>query len=258
MNAITRRRFLAATGICAGALPMLEQWLAAATVSGTPDTYTPPLNGPVDRVVSLAGNWALQLDAEDAGLEQQWFLRSLSDRIQLPGSLDERGKGSLNEKRETGMLSRVRTHTGPAWFQREIEIPAGWASLRVIFAIERSKATRVWLDDRLVGSADSHSVEQCFDLGSQGRRWPASRVQRLATRTTRPPRVPPTPPQPAALRRIGSASELPFHAITTPIKKQPMKIKTWPRPGGAIPEAVILATHCMKRQTFCRRERSQQ
>jgi hypothetical protein len=166
MNEITRRRFLATTGICAGALPMLEQWLAAATVSGTTDTYTPPLNGPVDRVVSLAGNWALQLDAEDAGLEQQWFLRSLPDRIQLPGSLDERGKGSLNEKRETGMLSRVRTHTGPAWFQREIEIPAGWASLRVLFAIERSKATRVWLDDRLVGSADSLSVEQCFDLGT--------------------------------------------------------------------------------------------
>jgi hypothetical protein len=102
MNEISRRRFLAATGICAGSLPMLEQWLAAATVSGTTDTYTPPLNGPGDRVVSLAGNWALQLDAEDAGLEQQWFLRSLPDRIQLPGSLDERGKGSPNEKRETG------------------------------------------------------------------------------------------------------------------------------------------------------------
>lgn len=145
---------------------MLGQWLAAATVSGRTDTYTPPLSGPDERVVSLAGNWAVQVDAENAGLDQQWFRHSLPDRIQLPGMLDERGKGSLNEKRETGKLSRVRTHTGPAWFQREIEIPAGWASLRVIFSIERSKATQVWLDDRFIGSADSLSVEQCFDLGT--------------------------------------------------------------------------------------------
>ncbi len=166
MNEISRRRFLATTGLFAGCLPLRGHRLAAATVSDQTHGYTPPSIGSPDRVVSLAGEWDLQLDAKDIGRGQQWFQRSLPDRIRLPGTLDEHGKGPLNEQRETGKLTRVRNHIGPAWFQRQIEIPSDWVSRRVWFAVERTKASQVWLDDRLVGTADSLSVEQIFDLGA--------------------------------------------------------------------------------------------
>lgn len=166
MNQSTRRSFLGTTTLCAGYLPLRAGWLNAATLPNRTAAYTPPLNGLRERVVSLTGEWSLQLDPRGVGLEEGWFRRPLPDRIELPGTLDERGKGPLNENRESGMFTRVRRHLGPAWFQREIEIPANWASRRVWFAVERTKTTRVWLDDRLVGTGDSLSVEQIFDLGT--------------------------------------------------------------------------------------------
>jgi hypothetical protein len=166
MKELTRRHFLQTAGWCAGCLPLRAPWLAAATATAQADPYTTPLIAARDRIISLAGEWDLQLDAEDAGLRELWFQRSLPDRIGLPGTLDERGKGPLNGKRETGMLTRVRNHSGPAWFQRDIEIPADWTSRRVWFAVERTKAIQVWIDGRFVGAGDSLSAEQAFDLGT--------------------------------------------------------------------------------------------
>ena len=90
------------------------------------DTYAPPLHAQQDRVISLAVEWALKLDPQKVGVAQHWFKRSFSDRIQLPGTLDEHGKGPLNEERPTRKLTRARKFTGPAWFQREINLPADW------------------------------------------------------------------------------------------------------------------------------------
>ncbi len=165
MQEINRRRFLKAAGLCAGYLPMRARWMPSAAIPARADTCSSPLNGAQQRVISLAGEWTLQLDPQKVGLKERWFNRPLPDRIQLPGTLDECGKGSLNDSRETGRLTRVRNYTGPAWFQRDIDIPADWASRRAWFVVERTKATHVWLDDRLVGTADSLAVEQSFDLG---------------------------------------------------------------------------------------------
>src|ERR1035438_3911713 len=53
----------------------------------------PPLLGatPETRSISIAGEWHLRMDPDDAGIAAGWFKTTSgsSDRIQLPGSTDE-------------------------------------------------------------------------------------------------------------------------------------------------------------------------
>jgi len=146
--------------------------------------------------LSLAGPWQLALDAADQGLAGRWFDRPL-DRatvVQLPGSLaaqrigddvtaDTAWTGTIFDRafyespdyaryREPGrvkipfFLQPEKTFTGPAWFQREIDLPAEWSGRRVTLTLERPHWwTTVWLDGRELGSRDSLSVAHEYDLG---------------------------------------------------------------------------------------------
>src|SRR5690606_17119362 len=46
-----------------------------------------------DDKISLSGIWKFQIDANDVGIKEKWFERSLSDNIELPGSMAENDKG---------------------------------------------------------------------------------------------------------------------------------------------------------------------
>ena len=46
-----------------------------------------------DNKQSLQGEWRFALDRNDRGLAEQWYTRSLTDTIHLPGSLQEQGYG---------------------------------------------------------------------------------------------------------------------------------------------------------------------
>ena len=150
------------------------------------ETYVPPLCGSQDRVISLSGEWAFELDPQKTGIAENWFARSFADRILLPGTLDERGKGPLNKERSAGKLTRVRNFTGQAWFQRTIDLPAEWAGRRVRFVIERTKTTRVWIDEQFVGTQNSLTAEQEFDLGAALQPGP-HRLTVCVDNATRPP-----------------------------------------------------------------------
>jgi hypothetical protein len=129
-------------------------------------SYVPPSRGLQGRSITLSGEWAFELDPQKVGQAERWFARPLTDRIRLPGTLDEGGKGTLNTESCTGKLTRVRTYSGPAWFQRTIDLPSVWSGKRVLFVVERAKTTRVWIDERLVGAQNTLTSEQVFDLGS--------------------------------------------------------------------------------------------
>ncbi|MBN2744655.1 MAG: beta-glucuronidase, partial [Marinilabiliaceae bacterium] len=43
--------------------------------------------------LSLDGEWRFRTDREDVGVQQRWFDQSLTDRIQLPGSMPEQNIG---------------------------------------------------------------------------------------------------------------------------------------------------------------------
>jgi hypothetical protein len=150
-------------------------------------------------IVSLAGEWRFALDRADAGVNEKWFAGDLAgrDRIKLPGILQAQGYGddiatdtpwvlglgdawwklqpaALREKFsqpgkvEVPFLAQPPKHyLGAAWYQREIEIPAGEAGRRFELFLERAHwETTVWLDDKKIGSARSLVAPHEFDLGA--------------------------------------------------------------------------------------------
>jgi len=148
-----------------------------------------------DKHMSLAGQWRFALDRDNAGVHEQWFERKLSGQIKLPGSLPGQGVGdpvSVDTKwiggivdrswftapqyakyREPGnvkvpfWLTPERYYAGAAWYQRDIEIPADWAGKRIALSLERPHwETRVWLDDKLIGTNSSLATLHDYDLGS--------------------------------------------------------------------------------------------
>lgn len=144
--------------------------------------------------LSVAGRWGFALDREDVGIERQWFNRRLTDRISLPGALQSQGFGdeistntqwvlSLHDKswflredyvqytrpgdvKVPFVCQPPRHYLGAAWYQRDIEIPTNWKGRRVVLFLERPHwESRVWLDDKLVGTNDSLCVPHEFELG---------------------------------------------------------------------------------------------
>ncbi len=43
--------------------------------------------------IDLAGSWRVQLDRDDRGIVDYWYLTRLSESIDLPGSLQAQGIG---------------------------------------------------------------------------------------------------------------------------------------------------------------------
>jgi hypothetical protein len=144
--------------------------------------------------VPLAGDWRFALDASDVGINAQWFNSNLVNHIRLPGALQSQGYGSEISITTPWVLSlydrnwflradyQAYTNTGnvkvpfvcqpprhflgAAWYQRDIQIPGSWQSRRVVLFLERPHwETRVWLDDKLIGTNDSLCVPHEFDLG---------------------------------------------------------------------------------------------
>jgi|GEM_PF-73881 len=137
----------------------------------------------------LTGPWRFALDPGDAGMPQQW-----TQSVNLPGTLPGQGIGddvTLNTKWIGGIADRSfftapeyekyrqsghikipfwlqpdKYYAGPAWYQRDIEIPADWQGKRVVLSLERPHwETRVWVDDTLIGTNNSLSTPHDYDLG---------------------------------------------------------------------------------------------
>jgi hypothetical protein len=124
----------------------------------------PPLALGEPETLPLAGSWKFQLDAKGTGLAENWFSRELEDNVQLPGTTDTNRKGKRVEDRHLDRLTRVWSWIGPAWYQREVSIPESWAGKRVTLFFERTKNTRVWVNDGFIGSRDSLSAPHVFDV----------------------------------------------------------------------------------------------
>ena len=136
---------------------------------------------------SLQGEWHFALDRNDRGLTEQWYTRSLTDTIHLPGSLQEQGYGDevgfetpwtgqivdkswydspLYEKfRQPGnikvpfWLNPDRHYVGVAWYQKEIDIPASWTGNPVQLELERTHwETTLFLDGIEMGKHESLST----------------------------------------------------------------------------------------------------
>ena len=114
--------------------------------------------------IPLAGTWKFQLDAENVGTKEKWFARKLEDSVRLPGTTDENLKGIYQDEKPADRLARVWYWKGPAWYQREVTIPESWAGKRITVFFERTKNTRVWVDQTFCGRDDTLSAPQIFDV----------------------------------------------------------------------------------------------
>lgn len=115
----------------------------------------------------LSGTWRFALDRGNVGESERWFDRNLAEKIELPGSCEQRGFGDPPAAPEERRLTRVLKYTGPAWYQRDIEVPAGWSGKRVELFLERCHwETTVWIDGRKIGMQNSLSTPHQHDLGA--------------------------------------------------------------------------------------------
>ncbi len=145
--------------------------------------------------IDLAGAWKFRLDGQDQGVAHAWWTTPLPDRIRLPGAIQSQGVGDAvgvdtawtgqivdrswfeapeyEPYRQPGhirvpfWLQPERHYVGAAWYQKTIEIPDDWSDRRVLLFLERPHwETRVWLDDRFIGSDDSLSTPHQYEFGS--------------------------------------------------------------------------------------------
>src|SRR5690348_1619136 len=152
--------------------------VAFGAVAATPGARASEQN------ISLAGKWRFALDRGDSGISERWFEHGLSGSVKLPGSLPEQGIGdevTLETKWTGGIVDRSfftdpkfsqyrrpgrvkvpfwlqpdKYYAGVAWFQRDIEVPAGWKGRRLVLFLERPHwETRVWVDGKCIGTNDS-------------------------------------------------------------------------------------------------------
>jgi len=117
-----------------------------------------------EAIIPLAGEWRFALDAEDVGVTERWYTRKLEDSVKLPGTTDESHKGVFKDEKCVDRLSRIWYWKGPAWYQREVTIPDGWAGKQITLLFERTKDTRVWVDSTFCGWENTLSAAQMFDL----------------------------------------------------------------------------------------------
>lgn len=109
------------------------------------------------RAIDLSGNWGIALDSLDKGITEQWYTKSFSDNMQLPGTTDLAGMGEPGqliprlEKPQLLHLTRKHSYIGAAWYNREITIPKEMANRPLNLFLERVMwKSRLWIDGKEV------------------------------------------------------------------------------------------------------------
>ena len=114
--------------------------------------------------MNLSGTWAFALDPDKDGITRGLFQEDLADTIALPGTTSMAGKGPLNEARETGFLTDLHKYEGYAWYSRQISLQPEDLERQIVLYLERTRMTKVWVNDRLVGDGDSLNTPHQYDL----------------------------------------------------------------------------------------------
>ncbi|GAA4795672.1 glycoside hydrolase family 2 TIM barrel-domain containing protein [Olivibacter ginsenosidimutans] len=125
--------------------------------------------------ISLAGQWQFALDSTDRGIDEKWYAKSLTEVIDLPGTTDDAGKGIANtlkpaiDKPQILHLTRKNSYVGPAWYKKEVDIPAGWQHKNITLKLERVIwETALWVDGKKVrGKGESLSASHYYGLTTQ-------------------------------------------------------------------------------------------
>lgn len=145
------------------------------------------------QMMDLSGEWKIQIDRDDLGETNQWFTQKLRDPIQLPGSMASNGLGddiTLETEWMGGMrnpewytdpayqpyhkadqvrfpywLQPDKKYTGAAWYQKEVNIPAGWSGKSLELFLERVHwESTLWFDNREIGMRNSLGTPHVYTI----------------------------------------------------------------------------------------------
>ena len=145
--------------------------------------------------LSLHGTWDFRIDSLDAGIAEQWYSQDLDQQVRLPGSMTENGMGDevTAETVWTGSIvdrsyftddkyEKYRTpgnvkipfwlkpdtyYAGPAWYQKEVDIPENWDGQSIFLYLERCHwESMVFVNGKEAGSRNSLSVPHEYDITS--------------------------------------------------------------------------------------------
>lgn len=120
---------------------------------------------PIRDTIDLSGTWQFALDSAGTGIAGKWFGTELAETVELPGTLDENNKGFINTNHnETMRLSRERMYEGMAWYQKKITIGKSWEDKEIFLTLERTKPSKVWIDDQYVGENQTILSQQKYNL----------------------------------------------------------------------------------------------
>lgn len=114
--------------------------------------------------MDLSGTWAFALDPEKVGIKEEFFEKDLPDSITLPGTTSQAQKGTPSDKRETGFLTDPYLTEGYAWYSTNIALTREEFRKTVKLHLERTRITKVWIDNRLVGEENSLTTPHDYDL----------------------------------------------------------------------------------------------
>jgi len=148
-----------------------------------------------DDSIDLSGDWQFKLDPNDEGVAANWFFSPLPDQLELPGSCQEQGYGEIPSKKsdwtvngsylqklealphfkpflEKGGKFRHpfwwtpdRLYVGPAWYQKEVEVPQSWGANAIKLMLQRVHwESKLWVDETLVGMENGIGTPHVYDL----------------------------------------------------------------------------------------------
>lgn len=117
--------------------------------------------------INLAGKWGFQTDVMDfrRGSLSPRYNHKLQETIQLPGITDDYQIGYKVPYQYIDRLTRKYEYMGPAWYQRDIEIPADWKGKQIFLYLERTHwLSSIYVDTKEVSKIDYISVPHHHDL----------------------------------------------------------------------------------------------
>ena len=151
-----------------------------------------------EKQIDLTGEWAFALDPDDIGISENWYNQSFSDRIMLPGSLQEQGFGNdvdtntqwtgqiidqswytapkYEKYRQKGnikipfWLQPEKYYVGVAWYQRMIDVPASWKGKHIELELERTHwETMLFVNGKEIGRNDALQTPHRYVIDETGK-----------------------------------------------------------------------------------------
>ncbi|MBB4034978.1 hypothetical protein GGR21_000865 [Dysgonomonas hofstadii] len=119
------------------------------------------------QTIDLSGVWRFQTDVMDfrRGSLSPRYNHELQETITLPGITDDYKIGYKVPYKYIDRLTRKYEYMGPAWYQRDIEIPKEWKGKRIFMYFERTHwLSSIYVDTKEVSKIDYISIPHNHDL----------------------------------------------------------------------------------------------